>query len=132
MRPPTSPAAAPSRSSAGADAVVDRGRAVEGDRFDRRLRVYERLREAGLVPKTGFKFGADFRTYAHVESVDDLGHSELLVRVLDAGHEFSPRDLALDVRLAHGVRKEMVFALVGDEGDAGDAIEWLSVGRLTP
>jgi len=119
-------------SSAGADAVVDRGRAVEGDRFDRRLRVYERLREAGLVPKTGFKFGADFRTYAHVESVDDLGHSELLVRVLDAGHEFSPRDLALDVRLAHGVRKEMVFALVGDEGDAGDAIEWLSVGRLTP
>jgi len=117
-------------SSAGADAVVDRGRAVEGDRFDRRLRVYERLREAGLVPKTGFKFGADFRTYADVESVDDLGHSELLVRVLDAGHEFSPRDLALDVRLAHGVRKEMVFALVSD--GAGGAIEWLSVGRLTP
>ncbi|MXR51572.1 tRNA-intron lyase [Halovenus sp. WSH3] len=107
-------------------AVVDRGRAVEGERFDRRLRVYELLRESGVVPKTGFKFGADFRTYANVESVDDLGHSEYLVRVLPADHDFEPRDLALDVRLAHGVRKEMRFALVGDD------IEWLGLTRLTP
>jgi len=112
----------------GADAVAARGRAVEGDRFDRRLRAYGALRSAGLVPKTGFKFGADFRTYADVESVDDLGHSELLVRVLAPDHTFAPRDLALDVRLAHGVRKQLVVALTGV--DAG--IDWLSVGRLTP
>jgi tRNA-intron endonuclease len=111
----------------GADAVIERGRAVEGDRFDRRLAVYEQLREQGVAPKTGFKFGADFRTYADVESVDDLGHSELLVRVFDAGHVFEPRDLALDVRLAHGVRKTMAYAFVGDDG-----IEWLAVERLTP
>lgn len=114
---------------AGGDAsVVDRGRDVEGERFDRRLRVYSALRTAGLVPKTGFKFGADFRTYADVGNVDDLGHSELLVRVLPTGHEFSPRDLALDVRLSGGVRKRMVFALTPVEGD----IEWVRVGRLTP
>jgi tRNA-intron endonuclease len=107
-------------------AVVARGRAVEGERFDRRLRVYRRLRGDGLVPKTGYKFGADFRTYGTVESVSDLSHSEHLVRVLPAGHRFDPRDLALDVRLAGGVRKEMVFALVGED------VEWLSVGRLTP
>jgi len=112
----------------GGERLVDRGRAVEGDRFDRRLRAYGALRTAGLVPKTGFKFGADFRTYADVDSVDDLGHSELLVRVLPAGHTFAPRDLALDVRLAHGVRKQLVFALT--DVDAG--IDWLSVGRLTP
>lgn len=110
----------------GAMAVIERGRAVEGERFDRRLAVYRELRDRGVVPKTGFKFGADFRTYADVESVENLGHSELLVRVLPAGSELSPRDLALDVRLAHGVRKRMVFALVGD------GIRWLSVGRLTP
>ncbi len=108
-------------------AVVERGRDVEGDRFDRRLRVYERLREDGMVPKTGFKFGADFRTYADVESVDDLGHSELLIRVLPADHVFEPRDLALDVRLAHGVRKTMVFALVSDDG-----VSWVAAERLTP
>jgi len=106
--------------------VVEKGREVEGERFDRRLRVYTTLRERGVVPKTGFKFGADFRTYADVESVDDLGHSELLVRVLPADHVFAPRDLALDVRLAHGVRKTMVYAVVGDD------IEWVAVKRLTP
>ncbi|MFC7018228.1 MULTISPECIES: tRNA-intron lyase [Haloarcula] len=112
----------------GADAVVARGRDVEGDRFDRRLAVYSTLREAGVVPKTGFKFGADFRTYADVEDVDNLGHSELLVRVLPADHAFEPRDLALDVRLAHGVRKRMVFALTGANGE----VRWLAVSRLTP
>ena len=111
----------------GADAVIQRGRDVEGERFDRRLTVYAALRDAGVVPKTGFKFGADFRTYADVASVDDLGHSELLVRVLPATHDFEPRDLALDVRLAHGVRKTMVFALVD-----GGAIRWVGVERLTP
>ena len=139
----------------GAAAVCERGRTVEGDRFDRRLAVYEALRRAGVVPKTGFKFGADFRTYAAVEDVENLGHSELLVRVLASEHVFEPRDLALDVRLAHGVRKEMVYALVGpgeDEGDdataeadvpggragrgggpdGGRRIDWLGIRRVTP
>ena len=117
----------------GEDAVLDRGREVEGERFDRRLAVYRALRDRGVVPKTGYKFGADFRTYADVETVDALGHSELLVRALPAEHAFSPRDLALDVRLAHGVRKRMAFALVAEGDGTGDPrIEWLEVGRLTP
>ncbi len=111
----------------GRAAIESRGRDVEGDRFDRRLTVYRTLRDRGVVPKTGFKFGADFRTYADVDRVEDLGHSELLVRVLPAGAVRSPRELALDVRLAHGVRKRMVFALV-----EGGTVRWLSVGRLTP
>ena len=109
------------------ETIRERGRTVEGERFDRRLRAYADLRDRGVVPKTGFKFGADFRTYADVESVDDLGHSELLVRVLPGEYAFSPRDLALDVRLAHGVRKTMTFAQV-----EGDSVRWLSVERLTP
>jgi len=125
----------------GVEAVIARGRDVEGDRFDRRLRVYATLRERRIVPKTGFKFGADFRTYADVESVEDLGHSERLVRVLEPGHAFAPRDLALDVRLAHGVRKEMVFAIPdtgagngvdGENAADGRSVEWVSVGRVTP
>ncbi len=111
----------------GREAIESRGQAVEGDRFDRRLSVYRSLRERGVVPKTGFKFGADFRTYADVERVDELSHSELLVRVLPTDAVRSSRDLALDIRLAHGVRKRMVFALVDEE-----EIQWLSIGRLTP
>lgn len=108
-------------------AVVERGREVEGSRFDRRLTVYRRLRDGGVVPKTGYKFGADFRTYDAVESVESLPHSEALVRVVDPDHRFHPRDLALDVRLAGGVRKRMVFALAGD-----DSVAHLTVARLTP
>ena len=119
--------AAEGRLAVDADAVRARGRDVEGDRFVRRSRVYRALRERGVVPKTGFKFGADFRTYADVESVDDLGHSECLVRVLPDGHVFEPRDLALDVRLAHGVRKRMVYGLTD-----GERVSWLDVSRLTP
>jgi tRNA-intron endonuclease len=113
----------------GVETLVDRGRAVEGDRFDRRLRAYRALRDAGSVPKTGFKFGADFRVYREVESVSELGHSEFLVRVLPADHAFAPRDLALDVRLAHGVRKRMVFGL---DGANEETTRWLAVRRLTP
>jgi tRNA-intron endonuclease len=129
---PSADRAPPSLSVGGGDgyaAVVARGRAVEGERFDRRLRAYAALRERGVVPKTGFKFGADFRTYAEFDSVDDLGHSELLVRAFPADRSVTPRDLALDVRLAHGVRKRMVFALVGGDGDG---VAWRSASRLTP
>ncbi|MFB6157953.1 MAG: tRNA-intron lyase [Haloferacaceae archaeon] len=107
--------------------VVERGRAVEGERFDRRLTAYGALRDAGAVPKSGFKFGADFRVYDGFESVDGMGHSDRLVRVVEPDHEAVPRDLSLDVRLAGGVRKRMVFALT-----AAGSVRWLSVARLTP
>ncbi|WP_435065216.1 tRNA-intron lyase [Halobaculum sp. EA56] len=110
-----------------AEAVIERGREVEGERFDRRLSVYRELRDRGVVPKTGYKFGADFRTYDAVETVAELPHSERLVRVVTPDHRFHPRELALDVRLAGGVRKRMVFALAGD-----DSNDYLTVERLTP
>lgn len=109
-------------------AIREQGRQVEGERFDRRLAVYRRLRQQDVVPKTGYKFGADFRTYNTVESVEDLPHSERLVRVVETDHAFDPRELSLDVRLAGGVRKRMVFALTGANGE----IDWLAVSRLTP
>jgi tRNA-intron endonuclease len=109
-------------------AVVARGRAVEGERFDRRLHTYATLRDEGGVPKSGFKFGADFRVYESFSSVSELSHSDSLVRVVAPDHSFLPRDLSLDVRLAGGVRKRMVFALT----DANGGVDWLSVARLTP
>jgi tRNA-intron endonuclease len=111
-----------------AAAVVVRGRDVEGDRFDRRLRAYTAIRAAGGVPKSGFKFGADFRVYESFSTVSDLSHSDSLVRVVPGEHAALPRDLSLDVRLAGGVRKRMVFALT----DANGGVDWLSAARLTP
>ncbi|MFB6172390.1 MAG: tRNA-intron lyase [Haloarculaceae archaeon] len=109
-------------------ALCERGRAVEGERFDRRLAAYVTLRERGLVPKSGFKFGSDFRAYAGFQSVEEMGHSDYLVRVVAPDHVFAPRDVSLDVRLAAGVRKRTLFALTAADG----TVEWRSVGRLTP
>jgi tRNA-intron endonuclease len=101
---------------------------VEGERFTRRYVAYKALREAGTVPKSGFKFGADFRVYEEFDGVERLGHSDKLVRVAPPDHEFLPRELSLDVRLAGGVRKRMVFALTARSGE----IDWLCVERITP
>ncbi|QZA89685.1 tRNA-intron lyase [Salinarchaeum sp. IM2453] len=111
----------------GYEQIVDRGRSVEGERFDRRLQIYASLREQGVAPKTGFKFGADFRTYSQVESVNDLGHSERLIRVVPTDYAILPRDLSLDVRMAHGVRKDMVYAWVEN-----DSVSFRVLKRLTP
>lgn len=108
--------------------VTEHAEGVEGERFSRRYHAYKALRDAGVVPKSGFKFGADFRIYEQFDGMADLGHSDNLVRVIAPDHEFLPRDLSLDVRLAGGVRKRMVFALTENNGE----IDWLSVTRITP
>lgn len=119
----------------GIDAVEQRGSDLEGNRFAFRRTVYRVLRDKGLVPKTGFKFGADFRTYSGVQSVEALEHSEHLVRVLPTGRSLSPQEIALDVRMAHGVRKRLVFAIV-ESDDIPDAAEpsiyWRTIERVTP
>jgi tRNA-intron endonuclease len=89
----------------------------------RRLSVYADLRDRGVCPRTGFKFGADFRVYEAPE--DD--HAELLVSSLENGARMSVVELSRAVRLAHGVRKRMVFALVG-----GDSVEYIAVERERP
>jgi len=89
--------------------LLKRCREVEGN-FDEKLRVYEDLREKRLVAKTGFKFGAHFRVYEKLESLEELYHSKYLVHVIKKDHIFIPPEISRAVRLAHGVRKTMIFA----------------------
>ena len=111
----------------GIETITDRGRAIEGEQFDRRYQVYRTLREAGIAPRTGFKFGADFRTYETVDSPADLGHSQQLLRVCPEAAVLTPRELSLDVRLAEGVRKEFVYARVVDEDVRFTTVERISL-----
>jgi tRNA-intron endonuclease len=112
------------------EAIAERGRELAGDAFDRKRAVYTALRERGLVPKSGYKFGADFRTYPEFTSVEDLGHSESLVVTVSPDATLSPRELSLYVRLAGGVRKRTVFAL--SDGTRNTTPAWRSATRLTP
>ncbi len=103
--------------------LVARARARQPD-FDLRLRVYSDLRERGLVAKTGFKYGTHFRAY---EEDPEGHHARFLVHAVPRDHETSWPELSRAVRLAHGVRKEMVFGAAGEQG-----VEYLKIRRVRP
>lgn len=78
--------------------------------------VYKDLRTRGYIIKTGFKYGSDFRIYERGHSPGD-GHSSFLVKILSEEQEIKVRDFSSYVRVAHGVRKTLLLAVVDDEYD---------------
>jgi len=101
--------------------------------FIDKYRVYEDLRTKGEIVKTGFKFGSHFRVYQALTQK----HSPDLIHVLSDEHLFSMLELARAVRLAHGVRKRMIFAFrekereENEEGEESqDHIKYISIGRM--
>lgn len=76
--------------------------------------VYEDLRTRGYIIKTGFKYGSDFRIYERGHKPGD-GHSNYLVKILSEEQSIKARDFSSYVRVAHGVRKNLLLAVVDDE-----------------
>lgn len=107
------------------EALSERARQIE-EEFDLKYRVYGDLRDKGMVVKTGFKFGTHFRVYRQVECVERVPHSEYLVHTVPSDHIFLPPVLSRAVRLAHSVRKQMIFAY------PDDGVRYLEVRRLRP
>jgi len=99
--------------------------ALEEGAYNRYL-VYRDLRDRGYIVRTGFKFGAHFRVYDRGEGLDS--HSKTLVHVVTQGSSMEFPELSRAVRLAQGVKKEMVFAVVDGEGD----VTYYKVERITP
>jgi tRNA-intron endonuclease len=93
---------------------------IESD-FMIKYKVYEILRNSGLVPKTGFKFGTHFRVY---KSYDSRSHSDYLVHAISHDHIFSLQQVSRAVRLANSVKKEMIYAVVSDR------IDFIVIGRV--
>lgn len=78
--------------------------------------VYKDLRTRGYIIKTGFKYGSDFRIYERGHSPGD-GHSSFLVKILSEEQNIRVTDFSSYVRVAHGVRKTLLLAVVDDEYD---------------
>ncbi len=78
--------------------------------------VYSDLRNRGYIVKTGFKYGSEFRLYERGKSPGD-GHSDYLVKVISENYEISATDFSSYVRVAHGVNKKLLFAVVDEEND---------------
>ena len=86
--------------------------------------VYSDLKNKGIIPKTGFKFGTHFRAYTgHPDKI----HAEYLVHVIDKNFKSIWAEFSRAVRLAHSVNKEIVFARI-----ISDEVEYINFGRLRP
>jgi tRNA-intron endonuclease len=95
---------------------------VQAD-FRMRLRVYEDLKERGIVVKTGFKYGSHFRAY---KGDPGTNHAKYLVHAFPASYRGMWPEVSRAVRLAHGVKKDILFGRVGRE------IDYIRLYRIRP
>lgn len=91
-------------------------------RFVERFRVYEDLRERGLLVRTGFKFGCDFRVYERGVQLKKgpksaKEHTKWIVFCVPEDFTMSFQELSRSVRLAHNIRARMLWAVVDNESD---------------
>jgi len=93
--------------------------------FDLRLKAYEDLRKRGLIVKTGFKYGSHFRAY---EGDPNKMHARFLIHAVPDGYIAFWPEISRAIRLAHGVRKEILFCKVGDD----DEVEYVKLMRYRP
>ncbi len=102
--------------------LLKEAKAIQPD-FTLRLRVYEDLTARGVISKTGFKYGAHFRAY---EGDPAVHHAKYLVHVVPKGHRGAWPEISRAVRLAHGVKKQILF------GEVGDEVRYVKLERVRP
>jgi tRNA-intron endonuclease len=98
-------------------------------RIDKKIQikyfVFKDLRERGYIVKTALKFGADFRVYdkglkpgkKHAKWIVFTDHESKRL----TWHEFSAKN-----RIAHSTKKNLLIAIVDEEGDISYyEIKWI-------
>jgi len=100
----------PERRQIGLDELSMLARGVlEG--FDEKYRVYQDLRDRGLVATPGIKYGCDFAVYRGGPGID---HAPFIVQVKRLDEALSASEMVKAGRLATTVRKTFIIAVVGD------------------
>ncbi len=100
-------------------------------RVDKKIQVkypvFKDLREKGYVVKTALKFGAEFRVYDRGSSPGKRHAKWIVFTDQESGkltwHEFSAKN-----RVAHSTKKNLLLAIVDEEGD----ISYYEVNWLRP
>ncbi len=106
----------------GVTTLVREAKEVQPD-LEIRLKVYEDLKRRGVIVKTGFKYGSHFRGY---EDDPEDHHAKYLIHALPEGFLGMWPEISRAVRLAHGVRKEILF------GRLGPQVEYIRLQRIRP
>lgn len=106
--------------------LLERFRKADKD-IDIKYFVYRDLRRKGYTVRTGLKYGAYFRVYEKGTRVGE-GHSHWLVQPVREDWKTSAYDISRAIRLAHSVRKKMMWAVVDTEGD----VTYYKFERIAP
>lgn len=78
--------------------------------------VFRDLRGKGYIVKTALKFGADFRIYEKGTKVGDK-HSKWIVFCDHESKRLTWHDFSAKNRVAHSTKKNLLLAIVDEEGD---------------
>lgn len=92
--------------------------------YTRTKPAYQALRSAGVVAKSGFKFGTHLRGY---RDDPDSCHAEWLVHAALPSDSLHWSEVSRGVRLAHGVRKLFLLAVVD-----GPSVRFLNLSWFRP
>jgi len=78
--------------------------------------VFKNLRDRGYIVKTALKFGADFRVYEKGSRPGDK-HAKWIVFCEHESKKFSWHEFSAKNRVAHSTKKNLLLAIVDEEGD---------------
>jgi len=92
---------------------------IEG--LEERYVVYKEFREKGFIVRSGLKYGSDFTIYEFGPGID---HAPYVVEVRLKNEEIDPADIIKGGRMAHGVRKRYILALVEEEKAEYVMLKW--------
>ena len=84
-------------------------------KFQQKYLVFKDLRKKGYIVKTALKFGAEFRVYEKGKK-PGKEHAKWLVITGNESNKISWHEFSSKNRVAHSTRKNLLLALVDEEG----------------
>jgi tRNA-intron endonuclease len=102
---------------------LKRAKNIQQD-IELRMQIYKDLRNKGIIVKTGFKYGSHFRAY---EGDPEVHHAKYLVHAVPKNFKSMWPEISRAVRLAHGVKKELLFGRQNNE-----KVEYIRLRRIRP
>ena len=96
-------------------------------RFYTKYLVYKDLRNAGHIPKTALKFGADFRVYEKGKTISS-DHAKWTCFAVSENDSATWQDFAAKNRVAHSTKKNLLIAIVDEEDNVSYfEIKWTKI-----
>jgi tRNA-intron endonuclease, archaea type len=85
-------------------------------KFKTKYLVFKDLRKKGYIVKTALKFGAEFRVYDKGKKIGK-DHAKWICFPVSENQTMTWQDFSAKNRVAHSTKKNLLIAVVDDEGD---------------